>query len=142
MASLLDRFGLRRRKDTRVAVRWVVDVQIRGSDSFIGFETVDLSCSGLCLQARSKDTLERVRRPKGATPMRLRLPAPHGPIDFEAEMTWERDEDGKALSGWSFRHIGREARSVIEEHIQAHPEAIVQQSGPTAPGDVPRGGGQ
>ena len=135
MAPLLDRFGFWKRKDTRVAVRWMVDVQIRDTDSFIGYQALDLSASGLRLQARTSETLERVLRPKGGVPMRLRLPAPHGQIEFEAELTWERDVDGQALSGWTYRQISRAARSAIEEYIRAHPEAIVQEPNHEDQGD-------
>ena len=135
MAPLLDRLGLWKRKDTRVAVRRTVDVQIRDTDSFIGFQTLDLSRSGLRLQARTSETLERVLRPKGGVPMRLRLPAPHGQIEFEAELTWERDVGGKALSGWTYRQISRAARSTIEEYIKAHPEDVVQEPNQEDQGD-------
>ncbi len=135
MAPLLDRLGLWKRKDTRVAVRRTVDVQIRDTDSFIGFQTLDLSRSGLRLQARTSETLERVLRPKGGVPMRLRLPAPHGQIEFEAELAWERDVGGKALSGWTYRRISRAARSAIEEYIKAHPEDVVQEPNQEYQGD-------
>jgi len=135
MAPLLDRLGLWKRKDTRVAVRRTVDVQIRDTDSFIGYQTLDLSRSGLRLQARTSETLERVLRPKGGVPMRLRLPAPYGQIEFEAELTWERDVDGKALSGWTYRRISRAARSAIEEYIKAHPGDVVQEPDQEHQGD-------
>ena len=125
MASLLHRLGFRRRQATRVRVSWIADVQVRDSDSFIGFQTVDLSCTGVCLRARTGEQLERVRRPKGGVPMRQRLPAPHGQIEFEAELAWERDAEGTMLTGWSITKIDRRARDAIEDYIQAHPEAVI-----------------
>lgn len=105
----------------------MADVQVRETDSFIGFQTVDLSCTGLCLQARTGEMLDRVRPEKGGVAIRLRLPAPHGLIEFEAELTWEREVEGKTLTGWWLTKIDRSARDAIDGYIKAHPEAIVEE---------------
>ena len=127
MASLLGRLGFRKRQNTRVTVHWMADVKIPDSDSFIGFQTVDLSCTGVCLWAQTSEMLERVRRGEESVPMRLRLPAPHGQIEFEAQLSWEREVEGKPLCGWAFTKIHRKARDAITAYIEAHPEAVVQE---------------
>ena len=125
MPPILDRLGIRKRQNPRVTVSSMADVKIQDTDSFMGFQTVDLSCTGLCLQARTSETLERVRPEKGGVPMRLRLPAPQGQIEFEAELAWERTVEGKALCGWTFTRIDRKVREAIDQYIKAHPESVI-----------------
>jgi len=126
MARFLDLFGRRRRQGSRVAVQWLVDVQVAGTDHFIGFFTQDMSVSGLCLQGQTSDVVERIRSPNRSVPMRVRLPALHGTVDFEAELQWEREEDGQILTGWTFTRISREARKAINAYIEDHPEEVLK----------------
>ena len=125
MSSFLDRLGLHRRQEPRVAVDWLIDVQVRGTDHYVGFQALDVSRSGMRLEALDPDSLERVRSPKGI-PMRLRLPPPYGAIEFEAQLKWEREEDGKLLRGWGFTRISRQARKAISDYIEAHPEDVLE----------------
>ena len=61
MARFSDLFSPRRRQASRVAVQWMVDVQVRGTDHFIGFFTQDLSVSGFCLQGQTAEVVARVK---------------------------------------------------------------------------------
>jgi len=57
--------------------------------------------------------------------MRIRLPTPHGTVEFEAELSWEREEEGRIFTGWTFTRIRREARKAITDYIEAHPEEVL-----------------
>ena len=126
MARFSDVFGLRRRQASRVAVQWLVDVQVAGTDHFIGFFTQDMSVSGLCMQGQTSDVVERIRSSNRSVPMRVRLPALHGTVDFEAKLQWEREEDGQILTGWTFTRIRGEARKAIHAYIEDHPEDVLK----------------
>ena len=126
MAKFSDLFGLRRRQASRVAVEWLVDVQVAGTDHFIGFLTQDMSVSGLCMQGQASDVVERIRSSKGSVPMQVRLPALRGTVAFEAALQWEREEDDQILTGWTFARISREARKAIHAYIEDHPEDVLR----------------
>ena len=108
MTSFLDRFGLKRRTAPRIGVRWLIDVQIPGKDSYTGFFTRDISASGVLLEGNKPDAFGEITKTKGAVRIRIRLPVPLGVVDAQAEVKWEREEDGKALSGWEFAGMGIE----------------------------------
>ncbi len=127
--SLLDAFGLKRRQAPRIAVHWLVDVQVRDTEHFVGFYTQDMSLSGACLKANTPDAVERVRSPNRRVSMRVRLPPPYGVAEFKAELKWERQKDDQVLTGWAFNRIDREARRVIGGYIEAHPEDVIQEPG-------------
>lgn len=126
MARLADIFGLRRRQASRIAVQWMVDVQVMGTDHFIGFFTQDLSVHGFCLQGQASDVVARIRTTNRSVPMRVRLPALHGTVAFEAKLKWEREKDGKVLTGWTFARISHEARQAIQAYIEDHPDDVLK----------------
>ena len=126
MARFLDLFGLRRRQASRVAIQLMVDVQVAGTDHFVGFYTQDMSVSGFFLQGQTSAVVERIRSPNRRVPMQIRLPALPGTVKFEAELKWEREEDGQILTGWTFTRISREARKAINAYIEDHPEDVLK----------------
>lgn len=126
MARFSDLFGLRRRKASRVAIQLMVDVQVAGTDHFVGFFTQDMSMSGLCLQGQTSDVVARIRTPNRSIPMRVRLPFLHGVVKFEAELKWEREEEGQILTGWTFTRISSEARKAIHAYVEDHPEDMLK----------------
>ncbi len=126
MARFLDLFGLRRRQASRVAIRLMVDVQVAGTDHFIGFFTQDLSVSGFCLQGQTSDVVERIRTPNRGVPMRVRLPALRGAVEFEAKLQWEWEEEDQILTGWTFTRISGEARKAIHAYVEDHPEDVLK----------------
>ena len=123
MNSFLDRFSLKRRQVPRIAVQRLVDVQVTGTDHFVGFYTQDMSLSGLCMQGQPPAVVERVRARR--VPLRVRLPSPYGIVECEADLKWERAEGDQILTGWAFTRIHRAARRVIHDYIKAHPEALL-----------------
>ncbi len=127
MAPFSDLFGLKRRQTFRVAVQWLVDVQVAGTDHFVGFFTQDMSVGGLCMQGQTSDVVKRVRSPNHSVPMRLRLPSLHGTVDVEAALRWEREEDGQIFTGWTFTRISRESRKAINAYIEDHPEDVLKE---------------
>ena len=126
MESFLDLFGLRRRQALRVAVNWLVDVQVQGTDHFVGFYAYDVGVAGLRLQGHTLDAFERVISADGTARMRLRVPDPQDVLEVEAGFKWEREEEGKAISGWSFSGLSRSVRKALEDYIRAHPEDIIE----------------
>jgi len=126
MARFSDVFGLRRRQASRIAVQWMVDVQVAETDHFIGFFTQDLSVSGFCLQGQTSDVVERIRTPNRSIPMRVRLPFLHGAVAFEAKLKWEREEEDQILTGWTFTRISGEARRAIRAYVEDHPEDVLK----------------
>ena len=126
MARFSDVFGLRRRQASRVAVQWMVDVQVARTDHFVGFFMQDMSVSGFCLQGQASDVVERIRTPNRSIPMRVRLPFLHGAVAFEAKLQWEREEEGQILTGWTFIRISGEARKAIHAYVEDHPEDVLK----------------
>ena len=126
MDSFLDRLGLKRRQAPRIAVQRLVDVQVAGTDYFVGFYTQDMSLSGICMQGQTPAVVERVRAQTRRVPMRVRLPRPYGVVEFEADLKWEREEGDQILTGWVFTRIRRDARRVIHDYIEAHPEDLLK----------------
>ena len=124
MDSFLDWVGLKRRQTPRIAVHWLVDVQVPGTENFVGFYAQDVSLNGMCLQGLLPNAVERIRIPNGRVLMRVRLPAPYDAVEVEAQLTWEREENDKILTGWNFTRISRKARKVINNYIEEHPEDI------------------
>ena len=125
MDSFLDWFGLKRRQTPRIAVHGLVDVQVPETENFVGFYAQDVSLNGICLQGLTPDALERIRAPDREVFMRVRLPAPYGTAEFEAQLKWEGEEGGKILTGWTFTRISRAARRMIKDYIEAHLEDVV-----------------
>ena len=126
MTNFLDRFGLRRRGAPRIRGSWLIDVQVPGKDSFTGFFTRDISAAGLFLEGTKPNAFSEMAKAKGGITIRIRLPVPLGIVQAQAEVKWEREEDGKALSGWAFTSIGRDGRKSIEDYIEAHPEDLLK----------------
>lgn len=107
MNSFLDRFALWRRQARRLAVRWLAAVQVREVDGFLGLPTEDISLRRVCLQAITPDALRQVRSCRRHMRLRVRLPAPYGILEAEAQLQWARQEGGRQLSGWAFTRMGR-----------------------------------
>ncbi len=126
MARFSDLLGLKRRQASRVDIQLMVDVQVARTDHFVGFFTQDMSVSGFCLQGHTSDVVERIRSTNRSVPMRVRLPFLHGVVEFEAKLQWEREEDGKILTGWTFTRLSREARKAIRAYIEDHPEEVLK----------------
>jgi hypothetical protein len=127
MRNFLDRLGLRRRGAPRIAASWLIDVRVPGKDSYTGFFTRDISAGGLLLEGTKPDAFRKMAQEQGGINIRIRLPVPLGIVDAEAEVKWEREEEGRALSGWAFTSMGRDGRKVIEDFIDAHPEDLLKQ---------------
>jgi hypothetical protein len=126
MERLSDVFGRKRRQGSRVAVQLRVDVPVAGTDHFLCFFTRDMRVSGLCLQGPTSEGVEPVRSLNRSVPMRVRLPALHGTVDFEAALEWEREEEGQLLTGWTLTRISGEARKAINAYIEDHPEEVLK----------------
>ena len=126
MTNFLDRFGLRRRAAPRIRALWLIDVQVPGKDSFTGFFTRDISAAGLFLEGAKPNAFSEMAKVKGGITIRIRLPVPLGIVPAQAEVKWEREEDGKALSGWAFTSITRDGRKSIEDYVEAHPEDLLK----------------
>ena len=76
MNSFRDLFGSRRRETPRLPVRWFIDLQLPGSEQYVGFFTCDISVLGLRLVGEDSDAFERTLDERGLTRMRLRFPVP------------------------------------------------------------------
>lgn len=132
--NFLDLFGLKRRNQPRVAVRWFVDVQVPGTDHYIGFYSHNISPTGVYLQGVTSKSFEKILSGDRQTSMRVHMPSPYQPFDVEvAFIRWDRKEADNVLTGWEFIHIRRDARRMIEAYIETHLDDILQ-----GPGDEPR----
>ncbi|MCC7265572.1 MAG: PilZ domain-containing protein [Candidatus Latescibacteria bacterium] len=124
MSSFLDLFGLKRRREERVKVGWLVDARLRASEQYVGFHACDVSVSGLRLSAALAADFERAID-RGRLGLLLRVPGNAGALEAEAEVRWQRVEEGRALLGCEFRRPSRELRRLLEGYISAHPEDVV-----------------
>ncbi len=129
MTSFLDRFGLFRRAAPRITARWLIDVQVPGKNSYTGFFTRDISAAGLLLEGTKPDAFDEMTKAKGKISIRIRLPVPLRVVDAQATVEWEREEEGKALSGWTFVTMGRDGKKLIEDYVEAHPNDLVKPAG-------------
>ena len=73
MSSFLDLLGLKRRREVRVRVNWLVDARLTGSQQYVGFHATEVSTSGLRLSAPSAGGFERVID-RGRVELLLRVP--------------------------------------------------------------------
>lgn len=126
MSNFLDLFGLKRRHEERVKANWLVDARLRGSEHYVGFHACDASVSGLRLSAAAPGDFARAIE-QGRLTLRLRVPGNTGALEVEAEVRWQREEEGKALLGCEFRRPSRELRRALEAYISAHPEDLLVQ---------------
>lgn len=123
MDLFVDLFGLRRRRIPRVAVRWLVDARIYGTDQFIGLYTRDVSLGGLRLEGCPAATFRRLLSPAGRAQMRLRLPHISKPLTVEVELRWSLGDPPS--TGWSFTRIAPKARRLLAEYIASHPADLL-----------------
>lgn len=124
MSGFLDLFGLKRRRDVRVRVSWLVDVRLSGSEQYVGFQATEVSTSGLRLSAQHGGDFARAID-RGRVDMLLRVPGGAGAVEIEAEVKWQRMEGGRALLGCEFRRPPRELRRALEEYVGAHPQDLI-----------------
>ena len=122
MVKFLDLFGLRRRREARLAAEWFVDVQVQSSESYVGFFSRDISPSGLRLQGRTSEDFRRLLNDDGRTGMRLRVPNSGSPFDLEAELRWGTPAEGGFLTGWLFTKIDSDSQKTLRQYIDAHPQ--------------------
>jgi hypothetical protein len=121
MSGFLDLFGLRRRRELRVRVNWLVDARLRDSQHYVGFHAADVSLFGVRLRASSAGDFERVID-RDRVYLLLRVPGSAGAAEVETEVKWRRVEQGQALLGCEFKRLDRELRRALEEYIAAHPQ--------------------
>ena len=127
MSGFLDLFGLKRRREVRVRVNWLVDARLTGSQHYVGFHATDVSVSGLGLTAQNAGDFSRVID-QGRAELRLRVPGSAGAAEVEAQIMWQREAQGQALMGCAFRRINREVRRALGEYIEAHPQDVVAET--------------
>jgi hypothetical protein len=121
MSGFLDLFGLKRRRELRVRVNWLVDARLRDSQHYVGFHATDVSLFGVRLRASAAGEFERVID-RDRVDLLLRVPGSAGAAEVETEVKWQRVEQDQALLGCEFRRLGRELRRALEEYIAAHPQ--------------------
>lgn len=120
-------FGLKRRREVRVRVNWLVDARLTGSQHYVGFHAADISSSGLRLSAQSAGDFERVID-RDKVGLLLRVPGAAGAAEVEAEVKWRRVEQGRALMGCEFRRLSREVRRGLGDYVEAHPQDVVTET--------------
>lgn len=126
MVSFLDLFGLRRRDQPRVTVGWMVDLKAPERDGYVGFHAVNIGVDGVRISGRREHGFSGNLQMGKRVEMRLRFPPPLGPVDAEGELKWAQDEGSRVEMGIRFTRISREARQMIEAHVEAHPGDIVE----------------
>lgn len=124
MSSFLDLFSLKRRREQRVRVNWLVDARLRASEQYVGFHARDVSVSGLRLSAGTEADFERAVD-QNRVALLLRVPGNAGAVEVGAAVKWQRCEGGLALMGCEFRRPDRELRRALEDYIAAHPDDVV-----------------
>jgi hypothetical protein len=120
-------FGLQWRQGDRIEVFCRVELQVPGTDHPLEFCTCDLGVFGICLHGSAPDIFHQDTMQNPRAPMRIYMPEPYGVIEIEAELKWEREEDGQVLTGWEFARISRKARKMIHDYIESHPEDVLKE---------------
>ena len=124
-----DLFSLGRRQSPRLAARWFVDLRVAETRAFVGFFTLDVSCSGVRLMGESAAGFRRFLTPEGTTLMLLRVPGHREVLRAEAELRWGLGEDGDFQTGWRFTRMSRDGEEVLRAYIEAHPEDMLRAPG-------------
>lgn len=126
MNFFFDIFGLRRRQGPRVAARWLVDVRVPDTESFVGFFTCDISILGMRMIGETSESFKHVLPEDGRSHMRLRMPGYRRLLPVEAELKWGMGEIGNFQTGWRFTQINQEVENLLNEYIETHPDDIIQ----------------
>ena len=124
ISSLLN---LARREEPRLAVEWWVDVRVPETESYVGFQTSDISLPGLRLKGETSESFRRMIGRDGLAHMRLRIPGHRESYSVRAELKWGLGDPGRFLTGWRFTGLPRPVRRVLRSYIDSHPELVVQE---------------
>ncbi len=130
MNSFRDLFGSRRRETPRLPVRWFIDLQLPGSEQYVGFFTCDISVLGLRLVGEDSDAFERTLDDRGLTHMRLRFPGHYEPLPLvEVELKWGMGPDGNFQTGWRFTQVPEEVEELLQAFIDDHADEVLEEGG-------------
>ena len=67
-------FGLKKRQQLRIAVKWSVDAHVPKTDGSVRFHTRDISLRGVRLEGDTSSAFQQVLFGDGEAHMQLRLP--------------------------------------------------------------------
>lgn len=121
-------FSQRRRNRTRVAVDWMVDLEVPNSDPihYTGLFALDMSAMGIRLEGGDVQQVRSLLSEGGCVWMKLRLPGMQLPLPrVEAELRWGMGEAPRFRTGWLFTHLDSETQQLLDEYIAAHPEDVI-----------------
>jgi hypothetical protein len=114
------------RQEPRLAAHWTVGMWTEdGMDSQMLY-TRDIATTGMCLQGKLQENWS----PNGGDigmkfPVKLYLPGEFPLTEIEAELKWQNNSGGQALSGWRFTRITPESRRLLYEKIEIlHPLSL------------------
>ena len=125
MGLIFNLLNLTNRQEPRVAVEWLVDVQVPETESYVGFRTRDISLPGVRLEAETPEAFKRMIGNDGLANMRLRVPGCKDCFKVRAELKWGLENSGGFLTGWRFTRMARPVRRALRDYIEANPELVV-----------------
>ena len=130
MNSFRDLFGRRRRENPRIPVRWYVDLQLPGTEQYVGFFTCDISLLGLRLVGEDSDAFERTLDQRGRTRIRLRIPGRYEILPLlEMALKWGMGPDGNFQTGWRFTQVPEEVEELLQAYIDDHADEVLEEGG-------------
>ena len=127
MDLFADFFGMKRRRTSRVAVRWYVDLRVADTPRYVGFFTRDVAVTGVRLEGESEAAFRRLLTPDGTADLRIRIPGQPGAIEAQAELRWAMGGGEHFLTGWMFTDLDDRGAEALAAYIQAHPELRLEE---------------
>ncbi len=121
-------FSFRRRSSTRVAIDWMVDLEVPDSDPmhYTGLFALDMSALGIRLEGGDAEQVRSLLSMDGCVWMKLRLPGMQLPLPrVEAELRWGMGEAPHFRTGWLFTHLDSEVQQLLDEYIATHPKDVI-----------------
>lgn len=125
-----DWFSLRRRSSPRVAVNWMIDVEVPGSEPlhYVGLLARDLSTQGIRLEGSDAERVRELLSEDGRVWLQLRLKGMSPPLPrVQAELCWDMGEKPHFTTGWRFTNIDSNTIQRIEVYVAGHQEDIIEE---------------
>ena len=127
MSSFLDFFGLKRRKNPRIAARWLIDARVPDTERYVGFFTCDISTLGTRLVGESSESFKHVLSYQGLANLRLRVPGRRELLPLVvAELKWGMGPQGNFQTGWRFTQMDEQVETLLSAYIAENPGDIIR----------------
>ena len=118
--------ALKRRRQTRIAVKWPVEATVPKTGRAVRFQTRDISLQGIRLEGDTSEAFQQVLFGDGQAHLQLCLPDREAPLPVRGELKWGMDEAGAFTTGWRFSRLPRRSKKTLKTCIRDHSDDRIQ----------------